>query len=370
MGHRLNAYSSVTFGRWERAYTNHVSMRWMREQMLGRIAILVLLISAGCAQTGTVEVIKLGHGLDTNHPVHHAMVFMQERLDSLSGGTLQIQIYPSQQLGTERQLLELLQLGSLGMTKVASAVLEGFAPEYKVLSLPYLFRNEAHRYDVLGGVVGRKILLSSEQYWLRGLTYYDAGSRSFYTKDRPIYSPSDLEGLKIRTLESTTQVKMVNSLGGSATPIAWGELYTALQQGVVDGAENNPPSFYTSRHYEVCKYYSLDEHTGLPDVLLISTIIWERLNPQQQSWVQQAADESAKHQKKLWKAATDEALQKVQEAGVEVIYPDKTLFTERVLHLYDEYQDTPEIFTLIEQIRATVPCDSLGDCSNDSLSSE
>ncbi|MXZ04134.1 MAG: TRAP transporter substrate-binding protein [Rhodothermaceae bacterium] len=330
--------------------------------MVGRLAALLFLLTASCTRTGVVETIKLGHGLDTNHPVHHAMVFMQERLDSLSGGALQIQIYPSQQLGTERQLLELLQLGSLGMTKVASAVLEGFAPEYKVLSLPYIFRSEAHRYDVLGGPVGRRILLSSEQYWLRGLTYYDAGSRSFYTKDRPIHSPEDLEGLKIRTLESATQVRMVNGLGGSATPIAWGELYTALQQGVVDGAENNPPSFYTSRHYEVCKFYSLDEHTGLPDVLLISTIVWDRLTPEQQSWVQRAADESAEYQKVLWKAATEEALQKVQEAGVEIIYPDKEPFAARVTSLYDEYRETPEIYTLIEQIQTTSSCEDSEAC--------
>ncbi|MDE2771159.1 MAG: TRAP transporter substrate-binding protein [Bacteroidota bacterium] len=330
--------------------------------MVGRLAALLFLLTASCTRTGVVETIKLGHGLDTNHPVHHAMVFMQERLDSLSGGALQIQIYPSQQLGTERQLLELLQLGSLGMTKVASAVLEGFAPEYKVLSLPYIFRSEAHRYDVLGGPVGRRILLSSEQYWLRGLTYYDAGSRSFYTKDRPIHSPEDLEGLKIRTLESTTQVRMVNGLGGSATPIAWGELYTALQQGVVDGAENNPPSFYTSRHYEVCKFYSLDEHTGLPDVLLISTIVWDRLTPEQQSWVQRAADESAEYQNVLWKAATEEALQKVQEAGVEIIYPDKEPFAARVTSLYDEYREAPEIYTLIEQIQTTSSCDDSEAC--------
>lgn len=330
--------------------------------MVGRLAVLILFLAAGCTRTGVVETIKLGHGLDTNHPVHQAMVFMQERLDSLSSGALQIQIYPSQQLGTERQLLELLQLGSLGMTKVASAVLEGFAPEYKVLSLPYIFRSEAHRYDVLGGSVGRRILLSSEQYWLRGLTYYDAGSRSFYTKERPIHSPEDLEGLKIRTLESATQVKMVNSLGGSATPIAWGELYTALQQGVVDGAENNPPSFYTSRHYEVCKFYSLDEHTGLPDVLLISTIVWDRLTPEQQSWVQQAADESAEYQKLLWKAATEEALQKVQEAGVEIIYPNKEPFAALVTSLYYEYRETPEIYALIEQIQATSSCDDSEAC--------
>jgi len=328
-----------------------------------RIALLMVFLFAGCTRTSSVDVIKLGHGLDTNHPVHQAMVFMQERLDSLSTGALQIQIYPNQQLGTERQLLELMQLGSIGMTKVASAVLEGFASEYKVLSLPYLFRNEAHRYAALSGPAGRKILLSGEQYWLRGLAYYDAGSRSFYTRDKPVYSPEDLEGLKIRTLESATQVKMVNSLGGSATPIAWGEIYTSLQQGVVDGAENNPPSFYTSRHYEVCEYYSLDEHTGLPDVLLISTIMWDQLSSEQQAWVQQAADESAEYQKVLWKTATDDALQKVQEAGVTIIYPDKAPFAERVLYMYDEYRDMPEIYALIEEIRSTTaPCDSLNGC--------
>ncbi|MFB3131825.1 MAG: TRAP transporter substrate-binding protein, partial [Rhodothermales bacterium] len=281
----------------------------------------LFLLLPGCGVRSDVTVVKLGHGLDTNHPVHHAMVFMQERVAEKSGGALRIDIYPSQQLGTERQLLELLQLGSLGMTKVASAVLEGFAPLYKVLSLPYLFRDEAHRFAVLEGEIGRRLLLDGEQYWLRGLTFYDAGSRSFYTKERPIRTPDDLAGLKIRTLESATQVQMVNQLGGSATPISWGELYTALQQGVVDGAENNPPSFYISRHYEVCKYYVLDEHTAIPDVLLISTIIWNTLSAQEQTWLTEAALESAQHQKILWKEASEEALRAVQEAGVEVIYP-------------------------------------------------
>lgn len=321
-----------------------------------RAAILLLLVGlAGCGPSVSVHTIKLGHGLDTNHPVHQAMVYMQERVHEKSGGQLRIQIYPSQQLGTERQLLELLQLGSLGMTKVASAVLEGFAPQYKVLSLPYLFRDEIHRFAVLDGEIGREILLSSEPYWLRGLTYYDAGSRSFYTKERPVHTPADLDGLKIRTLESATQVQMVNSLGGSATPISWGELYTALQQGVVDGAENNPPSFYTSRHYEVCKYYTLDEHTGLPDVLVISTITWSQLSAQQRNWVQEAATESAEHQKGLWAAATKDALAKVQEAGVEIIYPDKERFASRVSGIYDSYKDDRTIYSLIERIQAVTP---------------
>jgi TRAP-type C4-dicarboxylate transport system substrate-binding protein len=145
----------------------------------------------------------------------------------------------------------------------------------------------------------------------------------------------------------------VNQLGGSATPISWGELYTALQQGIVDGAENNPPSFYTSRHYEVCKYYSIDEHTSIPDVLLISTIIWETLSDQEQEWLTEAARESAQYQKQLWKEASEEALVKVQEAGVEVLYPDKQPFVEKVEPLYEQYRDDPEIYSMIQAIRDT-----------------
>ena len=143
------------------------------------------------------------------------------------------------------------------MTKVSSSVLEGFVPIYKVFSLPFVIKNEKQKFKLFESEIGKNLLASSEKFWLRGLCFYDAGSRSFYTKEKPILTPDDLKGMKIRVQESATSVKMVNALGGSATPISWGELYTALQQGVVDGAENNPPSFYLSRHYEVCNYYSL-----------------------------------------------------------------------------------------------------------------
>jgi tripartite ATP-independent transporter DctP family solute receptor len=280
------------------------------------------------------------------------MVFMAEKVAEKSGGRMRIDIYPSQQLGSERELLELLQLGSLGMTKVTAAVLESFAPAYKAFSVPYLFRDRDHHFRVLEGEVGKELLLASQQYWLRGLAYYDAGSRSFYTKEVPIRTPADLQGLKIRTLESQTQVEMVNTMGGSATPISWGELYTALQQGVVDGAENNPPSLYTSRQYEVCKYYSLDEHTTIPDVLLISTIVWETLTPQEQQWLSEAAAESAQYQKVLWQKASDEALAALEEAGVEIIHPDKTPFAESVAPIYESFRSEPEVYDLIQRIQA------------------
>lgn len=144
---------------------------------------------------------------------------------------------------------------------------------------------------------------------------------------------------------------MVNALGGSATPISWGELYTALQQGVVDGAENNPPSFYTSRHYEVCKFYSLDEHSGMPDVLLISTIVWNTLSNEEQLWLTEAAWESSAYQKELWKAATAEALDAVRAAGVEILQPNKAPFAERVASIYETYRGDAVLYPLIERIR-------------------
>ena len=319
----------------------------------GLVVLLCALsiLSASCTDVSDVRRIKLAHGLDISHPVHQGMAYLAERVAEKSAGRLLVEIYPSQQLGTERQTLELLQIGSIAMTKVSAAVLENFAPKLKVLSLPYIFSSRAHSYAVLDGPIGRELLLQPQRYWLRGLTYYDAGSRSFYTKDRPVRTPADLQGLKIRVQPSVTAMNMVRAFGGSPTPIAWGELYTSLQQGVVDGAENNPPSFYLSRHYEVCKYYSLNEHTLVPDVLLISTIIWERLSVQEQRWLQEAADESALYQRRLWAESERESLAAVAAAGVEILRPDPAPFAEKVADLYAEYQRDPALSELIERIR-------------------
>jgi tripartite ATP-independent transporter DctP family solute receptor len=310
------------------------------------------LILLSCEDISNVKYLKLAHGLDITHPVHKGMEFMAAKLAEKSKGKLQIEIYPSQQLGTERQCLELLQIGSLAMTKVSGAVMENFAPKIKVLSLPYVFRGREHTYKVQDGKVGRDLLVQSEKYWLRGLGYFDAGQRSFYTKDKPVHQPDDLSGLKIRVQESVMAMNLVRSLGGAPTPISWGELYTALQQGVVDGAENNPPSFYTSRHYEICKYYSLNEHTAVPDILVIGTVAWNGLSAQEQAWLQEAADEAITYQRELWVKAEQEALDAVEAAGVTIIRPDKTKFAEKTKALLEAFKEDEEIYNLIQQIQA------------------
>lgn len=314
--------------------------------------ILMLCISLGCSERDAVVVLRLGHSLDQQHPVHQAMVHMQTRLASLSQGTMALLIYPGSQLGNERELIELLQIGSLAMTKVSASPLESFVPEMKLFNVPYLFQDRAHLERVLDGDIGQDLLRAPSKAGLRGLAYYDAGARSFYTTERPVRHPGDLDGLKIRVQESATAMNMVSALGGAPTPIAWGELYTALQQGVVDGAENNPPSFHLSGHYEVSKYFTLDEHTSVPDILLISEFVWQGLTETQQGWVIQAAQESAILQRTLWGEATEAALNAVAEAGVEIIYPDKKPFTAQVAAMQATYAKTA-LGPLMQRIAAS-----------------
>ncbi|MCK5136414.1 MAG: TRAP transporter substrate-binding protein [Bacteroidales bacterium] len=319
-------------------------------------SILIFFLSAllliSCRQQQQGRVLKLAHSLDPSHPVHNAMVFMTDRCKEISDGALTIDIYPSGQLGSEQQCVELLQIGSLAITKVSAAVLESFIEDFKVLGLPYVFRSKEHAFKVLDGEIGDDLLLRTIPFWIRGLCFYDAGSRSFYTIDRPVNHPDDLKGLKIRVMKSITAMEMVKAQGGGPTPISWGELYTALQSGVVDGAENNPPSFCTSHHYEVCKYYSLNEHTMVPDVLIVSQKVWQKLTDQEREWLQQAADESVPVQRKLWAESEKESLEIVEQAGVSVTYPDKEPFAKKVEPLIESYRDNESIYDLIIRIRA------------------
>ncbi len=316
------------------------------------LAGALFLIMTSCEDVSEKTELKLAHGLAIDHPVHIAMEYMAKRTAELSDGKLTFEIYPAEQLGSEQQCLELVQIGSLAITKVSAAVMESFTDDYKVFGLPYIFKSKEHVFNVLDGEIGKELLLSTENKWIRGLCYYDAGSRSFYTKNKPIESPDDLAGLKIRVMRSITAVEMIRALGGSATPISWGELYTALQSGVVDGAENNLPSFYSSHHYEVCKHFSLDEHTTIPDIIVISKKVWDKLSDQEKEWLQQAADDSVILERKLWAEAEIKSLEEIEKAGVKVNYPDKAPFIEKVQPLLESYRSNNVIYSYIKRIQA------------------
>jgi tripartite ATP-independent transporter DctP family solute receptor len=275
---------------------------------------------------------------------------MAQRVDEKSNGRMRVEVFPNEQLGTEKESIEALQLGYMAMTKISSAPMENFVEEMKIFGIPYLFRDAEHFWKALSGPIGKELLLAGQSKRLRGLCYYDAGARSFYTKDREIQTPADLVGMKIRVQNSAMSMKLVSAMEGSPTPIPWGELYTALDQGVVDGAENNSPSFRQSRHYEVCKYYILDEHTRLPDMLMIGVRVWNSLSPEQQNILQEAVDESVVYQRKIWTEAEQADLKAVEEAGIKVIYPDKAPFRESVKSVWEEFEGT-KIGDLIERIQ-------------------
>ena len=327
-------------------------MRFSRLIFLMIVAIITsVILFSGCTSSGNkIVTLKLAHGLAVEHPVHKALVYMAQRAYENSDSTLKIDIYPNEQLGNEKECIEQLQMGSLAMTKVSTSPLEVFVPKFKVLAMPYLFKNDAEKWKILNGPIGRELLAAGESEGLKGLCFFDAGARSFYTRKKPILRPADLKGMKIRTQQSPMAIEMVSALGGSATPISWGELYTALQQGVVDGAENNPPSLFTSNHYEVCKYYSLDEHTMVPDIVLISTIMWKKLSPAHKKALQKAADETVPYQIKLWKEFVQESMDKMEARGLKVYHPDKKPFIEKAQAMYKKYQGT-EIGELAKRIQ-------------------
>ncbi|MEO9891775.1 TRAP transporter substrate-binding protein [Aurantibacter sp.] len=316
------------------------------------VVVIITTTIQSCATTGNKKVLYFAHSLPTSHPVHKGIMAMQESLNEKSGGKLQIKIFPDGQLGSEREALELLQIGSIAMTKVSASALSNFAPEYQITVIPYLFRDSEHLFRNLEGEVGKQLLEGGTEYLLRGICFYDAGARSFYTKDRPVNSPADLDGLKVRVQNDQMSVSMANSLGASATPMAFGELYTALQQNVVDGAENNIPSFVSSNHFEVCKYYIFDEHTMVPDVVIIGTKFWDLLSDQEKEWLEAAAKESVAKQKQYWAETVEENMKMLKEAGVEFIYPDKAPFVEKSKPVMERLMEDPKLKTIIDKINS------------------
>lgn len=324
---------------------------------LGAILAGTMVVMAACtggrapASHKADHTFRLAHVLDTNHPVHLGLVRFAEEVERRTGGRFSIKIYPSGTLGSERETIEQVRIGTLELAKVSSSILESFVKEFKVLNLPYVFDGPEHKWEVLEGEIGRRILEAPVAKGFRGLCYYESGARSFYTRNRPIRTPEDLRGLKIRVAKSPVFVSLISCFDATPVPISFGELYTALSSGVVDGAENNIPSFYSNRHFEVCKYFSFDEHISTPDVLIIGERIWQRLTQEEREAFRQAAAESVKYQRRLWAERENEWIAEMEAKGIEFIHPDKAPFRAAVKPMYDDLTD-PDLVELLAEIRA------------------
>ena len=315
-------------------------------------AVASLAFSAQAAVT-----LKLSHNQSKEIPVHKAMEAFADKVKEYTNGEVKIRIYPNAQLGTQRESVELVQSGGLALAKSNAAELEAFEPLYGVFNLPYIFKNEQHYYDVLTSDIGDEVLNASKDKGFIGITYYDAGSRSFYA-GKAIKTPDDLKGMKIRVQPSPTAVKMFELLGANPTPIAFGELHTALQQGVVDGAENNESALVDNRHGEVSKFYSYDRHTMIPDVLVMSTKDWNKLTPEQQQAIKKAGRESMMLQKQLWAENTEKVIKEAKEKlGVTFVEDvDTAAFAAKVLPMHEEAtKASPQAADLIKRIKEKAP---------------
>ncbi len=254
-----------------------------------------------------------------DYPTAAGLMEMARYLEEKTEGRIRVILYPDAELGSERETIEMTQIGALDIARVSAVGLAEFSSAMELLTLPYLFRNEDHLWAVLESDIGKRLLNELAEQKVIGLCFYEAGARGFYTLNKPIWRPEDLESLKIRTPYSRIIRDIVKSVKAVPTEMTLGEVYSALQLGVIDGAEGSLPAYYTRRHYEEAKYYTMSEHSRVPDVVIMSQQSWNELSAQDQLLIQRAAQESAKHERRLWHQLEDEALAAVRERGVEVI---------------------------------------------------
>lgn len=300
-------------------------------KFFGALAILTL-----ASATAQAEELRFGYAQNAT-PTVEAMQKFAEIVSAKTDGAVTVSFFPDGQLGGERELVELVQSGALDMTKVSGGLLESFAPAYGVFSMPYLFNDQAHFYTAMDdAAILQPIYDSTKTTGFVGLTYYNSGARNFYAASKPIQAVEDLKGLKIRVLQSPTSIRMVELLGATPVAMSQAEVYTSLQQGVLDGAENNEFAMTIARHAEVAKHYSYDGHTRIPDVLVISTATLDRLSPEHRSAVQEAARESTEFHKTVWDAAIASAKAETEALGVTFHNPDVEPFRAAVQVMYKE----------------------------------
>ncbi|GGR72652.1 tripartite ATP-independent transporter DctP family solute receptor [Nocardioides luteus] len=273
---------------------------------------------AGSAKSGGTKTFKLAETHPDDYPTTLGDKKFAELAEKYTDGRIKIQVYANAQLGEESDAIEQVQMGSIEMTRISSAPMGEFVPAMGLFSLPYLFDDADHLWRFLESESGKKLLGEVDGAGFKGLGYYDPGARSFYTSKKPITAPADLKGLKIRVQQSQVQIDFIKALGGSPTPMDYGEVYSSLQSGLLDGAENNEPSYYSASHYEVAKNYTLDRHMRVAEVLLINKDVWAGLPAEDQEALQKAADESAPFQREKWDAQVESDLEKLRGEGVKI----------------------------------------------------
>lgn len=314
-------------------------------------ALLWFAVISPARSSGENIVLKAADDHELTYPTTQGLIRMGDLLKEWTRGRITVQVYPSAQLGSEKETIEQTQLGAIDINRVNINPLTQIEPSLKVFSLPYLFRDAEHMHKVVDGPVGREMLEKLESSGLIGLGYYDSGQRSFYNSVKPIRSIEDLQGLKIRVQKAEIMHDLVRAVGAQPIRLAFEEVYTGLQTGVIHGAENNYPSWITKGHYEVAKYYTMDAHVRTPEIILFSKKTWDRLAEKDQQLIRRAVQESIPYQRRLWREKVADSIEKAREAGCEIITDiDISPFRKAMEPVYTSHGKN--LSEYIERIRA------------------
>jgi len=318
------------------------------------VAILtVMLISSfsmAMEKKGDVIILKAACDHQEGYSTVEGLRLMSKLTEMWTNGRIKIDVYPGAVLGSEKESIEQTQMGVIDINRVSVSPVISVYPKMAVFALPYIFASREHMWKVLEGEIGQTMLAELEKVGFIGIAYMDSGARSFYTVKKPINSPADLKGMKVRTQKSEVMMDMVEAMGGKPIPMAFEEVYSALQTGVIDGAENNAPSYYETSHYEVAKFYSLDGHAMVPEITLMSAKTWNALSDADKQIIKMAAVAAQELQRKLWLKDEATSMNIVKEAGCKISTPEKGPFMEAVKPVYEKYAS--EYLELIEQIQS------------------
>jgi tripartite ATP-independent transporter DctP family solute receptor len=326
-------------------------MKALKRARLARAMLLACAVACATAPA-SARTLRAADNQVEDYPTVQALFFLDRTLQERSGGRHRLQVFHSRQLGEEKETIEQMRAGAIDLARVNSASMAGFVPELDVLVLPFLFRSTDHAHRVLDGPIGEEILGKLEAHGFVGLAFYDSGARSFYNAVRPIRTPEDLKGLRIRVQPSALAIAMVKALGAVPVPLPYGQVATGLSTGLIDGAENNWPSYVSTGHYRAAPHYALTEHTMGPEVLAMSRKAWDGLDAEEQAIFREAAKASSRFMRERWRQREEAARAQAEREGSVAVTPvDRAPFAAAMAELYDRLLAERSMAGLVERIR-------------------
>ena len=306
------------------------------------------------ARAQAKSVFKASDVQPAGYPTVVATENLGKKLDAATNGRLSVQMFPSMQLGGEKETIEQTQIGAIQMLRVSAGSVGPIVDDINVVNMPFLFKNMAHAEKIMDGPIGQELLdkiTASPNAGLVALCWMNAGARSLYNTKKPIKAIEDLKGLKFRVIGNPIFIDMMNALGGNGVAMGYDQVFSALQTGVIDGAENNPPSYVFSNHYTAAKYFSLTEHLIIPEVLVFSKKAWASVSPEDQNLIKKFAREAQLEERELWNKYEQQAMEKAKAAGCQVVeIADKKPFQDAVKPVWDKYG--PKYQDMIKRIQA------------------